>query len=241
MKRKKEEGPELKIAVCDDEKWFRRQLCESIRTYDDTYCLYEFCNGEELLLAEEKFQAIFLDIDMPGQTGLETAAALRKRGCRAEIVFLTGHEECMSDAFKVRAMRYLLKPIETEKLYEALETVKEEWLALEEIVLVGKGKITKIELTQIVFLEACGDGVLVYDAEGVAHESSDTLKVWEERLTGKNFYRIHKSYLVAMAYVRRAEGDMVKLRGSIPELKISRRKSGDFKKAYLDYIDRTAR
>ncbi len=83
------------------------------------------------MLAEEKFQAIFLDIDMPGQTGPETAAALRKRGRRAEIV---------------------------------------------------------------------------YDTEGVAHESSDTLKVWEEHLTGKNFYRIHKSYLVAMAYVRRAEG-----------------------------------
>lgn len=241
MKRKKEKGSGMKIAVCDDEKWFRRQLCENIRAYDDIYALYEFCNGEELLLAEEQFQLIFLDIDMSGQNGLETAAALRKRGCRAEIVFLTAHEECMSDAFKVRAMRYLLKPIETEKLYEALGTAKEEWFASEEIVLVGKGKITKIELTQIAFLEACGDGVLVYDAEGMAYESSDTLKVWEERLTGKNFYRIHKSYLVAMPYVRRIEGDVVKLRGNIPELKISRRKTGDFKKAYLDYIDRTAR
>ena len=91
------------------------------------------------------------------------------------------------------------------------------------------------------YLEAYGDGTYIYDTLGNVYESSEQLKVWEGKLQSKCFYRIHKSFFIALEHVRGVENDIVKIGESKVSLKIARRNVGEFKKVYLEYIDKHAK
>ena len=90
-------------------------------------------------------------------------------------------------------------------------------------------------------MEAYGDGTYLYDIFGNVYDSSEQLKVWESKLQGRYFYRIHKSFLVALAHVSGMENDTVMLGENRIPLKIARRNVGEFRRAYWDYIDKHAR
>ena len=77
-------------------------------------------SGEALLEADEQIDILFLDIQMPGKNGMETARALRKRGMDTILIFVTAIEEYVFQAFDVGAFHYLVKPFEQEKFAEVL-------------------------------------------------------------------------------------------------------------------------
>ncbi|MBP3617471.1 MAG: response regulator transcription factor [Lachnospiraceae bacterium] len=230
-----------RIAVCDDEKIFREQVIKQIRAYDDRVVLHEYTSGDKLLQTGEVYDLIFLDIEMPGSNGMVTAKKLREKKVESHIVFLTTHKECVFDAFKVRAFRFLNKPVNPAKLREVLQELEKEKQSDERIVVEQKGKSFDILLKHVVYLEAFGDGTYIYDKYGQVYSSSMQLKEWEEKLQEKGFYRIHKSYMVSMAYVKSRDKEMLELSDLDVTLKIARRNVGEFKEAYLNYVDKNAK
>lgn len=230
-----------RIAVCDDEKIFREQVIKQIRVYDDRVVLHEYTSGDKLLQTDEVYDLIFLDIEMPGSNGMVTAKKLREKKVESHIVFLTTHKECVFDAFKVRAFRFLNKPVNPAKLREVLQELEKEKQSDERIVVEQKGKSFDILLKHVVYLEAFGDGTYIYDKYGQVYSSSMQLKEWEEKLQEKGFYRIHKSYMVSMAYVKSRDKELLELSDLDVTLKIARRNVGEFKEAYLNYIDKNAK
>ena len=92
--------------------------------------IQEFESGEALLRLEETFPVIFLDIDMKGISGIETARLLRKKDKKAKIIYVTAYDDFREYAFSVHAFAYLVKPLDGEKirqiLKEAMEYTEEE-------------------------------------------------------------------------------------------------------------------
>lgn len=230
-----------KVAVCDDEKIFRDTLVKLMKEYNERITISVFTCGDLLLASDKVFDLIFLDIEMPGIDGMTTAQKLREKNVDAEIIFLTGHKEFVFSAFHVKAFRFLEKPVKVSKLKEALYDFEVERLNAEKIVVKQKGIVNEILLNQIVYLEAFGDGTYIYDKYGQVFCSSLQLQVWQEQLEKKGFFRIHKSYMVSMRYVKKAEKEYVELLNLDIELKIARRNVGVFKDAYLSYIDHNAK
>lgn len=178
----------MRIAVCDDIKGIRMQLNSCIKEYNKIFEVCEYANGMELLSAKEKFDLIFLDVEMPGKDGMLVAKEIRERKDEVPIVFLTSHDEWVYDAFEIRAFRFLKKPLEKRKLNEVLCDVEEEYFQVEKVVIHKKGKVYAINLLDVVCLEAFGDGTFVYDRWGRVYESSEQLKIWESRLAEKDFF-----------------------------------------------------
>lgn len=231
----------MKIAICDDEKILRSRIIDYIRLYNKSYQITEYTNGRELLNSGECFDIIFLDIEMPGIDGMSVAERLRSRNVESRIIFLTSHIECIHDAFKVKAFRFLNKPIDLSAFNEAIRGAESEILNTEKVVINQRGKIYEVNLKDIVYLEAFGDGTYIYDRFNNVYESTFQLKEWDARLWGKDFFKIHKSYIVALMYVKKVENNNLFLSSMDTVLTISRRNITGFKEAYLKFVKNNAR
>lgn len=231
----------MRVAICDDETVYREETRKGILAYNAGIEIVEYKDGNELVQSQERFDLIFLDIEMPGMDGMMAAKRLREQKDDVLIAFLTSHEELVYDAFEVKAFRFLRKPVNCKEMQDVLQAAEKEIKQTEKVRIIQKGKVWEIPLKTVLYLEAYGDGTYIYDTYGGVYESTEQLKVWENRLQGQCFYRIHKSFLVALEHVRGVENDIVKLgEGRVP-LKIARRNVGEFKKTYCDYIDKHAK
>lgn len=115
----------LKIAICDDEPAFAIQLGDKIREAIPDCEIQTFFSGGELLRGG-RFDICFLDIQMEGINGIETARKLREKDEESIIVFITGAREYVFEAFDVAAFHYLVKPLEDGKLQEVLRRAERE-------------------------------------------------------------------------------------------------------------------
>ncbi|MDE7194959.1 MAG: LytTR family DNA-binding domain-containing protein [Oscillospiraceae bacterium] len=232
-----------KIAVCDDEQIFVDDVVKKLKEQSEQCEIYEYISGEELLNSSLEFDMIFLDIEMTGINGINAAFVLRERGFDGMIIFLTSHTEFMPDAFKVKAFRFLDKPLESEKFNEAFSEAKKEIMNTEHILLSDRsGKTVYLKLTDIVYLEAYGDGTYIYGKTGKVYDTDKPLKYWKGQIGSEHFYQIHKSFIVSYLYVSDISKDgQVAMKGFKQPLDISRRNVVPFRNGFFDYIRKYAR
>lgn len=117
---------DLRIAVCDDNLADRKTLTDLITRYLDRHdhfaVIDEFSSGEDFLAAgTENYGIVFLDIYLPGINGMETAKTLFRENTRTKIVFCSSSAEYGVQSYDVKAIRYLLKPVPEDTLFEILD------------------------------------------------------------------------------------------------------------------------
>lgn len=232
----------MKIAVCDDEALFRAAITKVCIEFGNSYgCNYEFMefeSGEELLSCSENIDIVFLDIELPGIGGIEVKERVEERNNINYIIFMTSHKEAIWKAFGRKTLGYLAKPVEEQRLYTLLEKVQKETshsILANVLVNVLDGNLTvSISSNHIVYMKADN----IYSEIITTNKSyltRQSLKEWEASLEQAGFCRIHKSYLINMAYVKYINNKIVILLDGA-ELNISRNKAEQFKKAYNNYI-----
>ena len=120
----------MRVAICDDEK---TQLSITKASLEDAYKSLDlvvdtYTSGVKLLNAIEgiHYDLVILDIEMPELNGIDTAKHLRKIEEKTAIVFLTSHMEYALEGYEVNALRYLTKPVNTEKLLEIITYLLEQ-------------------------------------------------------------------------------------------------------------------
>lgn len=119
----------MRIAICDDQP----MMCEEINTKLKRYAEQKHCavdaiifhTGKELLSSKHLFDIVFLDIELENENGIEIAESYRMEH-KGRIIFLTSHIEEMPNGYKVRAFRFLVKPINEAILYEAMDSAVQE-------------------------------------------------------------------------------------------------------------------
>ncbi len=162
------------------------------------------------ILQEEPVDAVFLDIRMPGLTGLDLARVLRKFRQAPPVVFVSAYDSHAVDAFEVKAVDYVMKPVREQRLREAVRRVLESRGPAqaeplpndpEETIPVELGGVTRfIQRRDVRYVEAQGDYARLHTAEG-SHLVRVPLSVLEERWGPAGFVRIHRSHLVAVGHI----------------------------------------
>ncbi|WP_132992338.1 LytR/AlgR family response regulator transcription factor [Gordonia zhaorongruii] len=224
----------------------RHPAIETVRTAGDaTIALRE--------LADVPVDAVFLDISMPGLSGMELAGFLANYSSPPLIVFVTAHDDRAVDAFAVGAVDYLLKPLRDERLDQAVERVLSQRSApapqpdgaaaeperadRDDVIPVESGGVTSlVRRDAVIWVEAVGDYARLHTDAG-SHLVRVPLSVLEERWRTHGFARVHRSYLVSLPMVigLRAAGasTMVRVQGSgnspAVELPVSRRQVRELK------------
>lgn len=120
----------MKIAVCDDEEIFSMKLKKYLEQYYNSIDLIidVFKSGEDFIRKikslTDRYDIVFLDIEMSPIDGIETAKKLRENNKDVIIIFLTSHGEFATDGYEVDAFRFLIKPVQEVKLKRALQDVQ---------------------------------------------------------------------------------------------------------------------
>ena len=193
-------------------------------------------------LNQRHIDAIFLDINMPGLSGIELAGVLANFSHRPAIVFVTAHDDKAVAAFDVGALDYLLKPIREDRLDEAIRrvsasTATEAGDTDDDVIPAELGGVTHlVPRDTIGWVEAEGDYARLHSASG-SHLVRIPLSTLESRWRERGFQRVHRSYLVALRLVTGLRthdgGVLVRLRanGTSPavELPVSRRQARELR------------
>ena len=228
----------LRIAVCDDEKLVRDDLARLATKALPSSEIKVLSSGDALLSDAGRYDIVLLDIEMPGENGMETAKEIRRRSRETVIIFITGYEAYMQDAFDVQAFHYLLKPVREEKLCEILSRAAKEIERVRSdseryILLKSSGMPRKILLDDIIFLESNNKKVVVYLSDGAVLESYKKMDDME-RILGLSFFRCHRGYIINLKHIVSYTTSEVTLVGG-KRILIAQRKYTDFVKVYLRY------
>ncbi|MBD0707100.1 MULTISPECIES: LytR/AlgR family response regulator transcription factor [unclassified Streptomyces] len=178
---------------------------------------------------------VFLDIHMPGLTGLDVARLLAGFARPPLVVFVTAHEGFALQAFDLKAVDYVLKPVRRERLAEAVRRVHDlvhataapapQVTAAPEQIPVELGGVTRfVTVDDIAYVEAHGDYARLHTDHG-SHLVRIPLSTLEERWAARGFVRIHRSHLVALARIDelRLDGGATSVRIGGTDLAVSRR------------------
>lgn len=228
----------MNIAICDDEKIIREQIRDLIAKQKADCYLAAYATGEELLAAEKHFEVIFLDIQMDGMNGIDTARALRKRKSETVLIFITGIKEYVFEAFDVSAFHYLLKPIEEKKFEEVFDRVvieagRSKEQGQERLFIKTRNRNITLDRNRILYIESRTRKVEIHTDEEVI-EIYATMNDLEGRLGG-NFYRCHRGYLVNMAHIAEYYTDSIQLNNG-DNIYMAKEKYNEFVKTYMRYL-----
>ncbi|WP_278257636.1 LytTR family DNA-binding domain-containing protein [Nocardioides convexus] len=196
------------------------------------------------LLREREVDCVFLDIQMPGLSGLESAEVLSRFKQPPPVVFVTAHEQHAVEAFDLHAVDYVLKPVRPERLAEAvrrvLATSAPPAPAPDTQVAVERGGVTRfVDRGDITHVEAQGDYARLHTTGGETYLLRVPLTTLEEEWATAGFHRIHRSLLVALAHVTevRTEAGRTSVIAGGTEPPVSRRHT----RALRDVLVRRAR
>ena len=224
------------IAVVDDEKVIREDICKLIEKQRPESRVEAFSTGEELLASQGRFDIVFLDIQMDGMNGIEAARSLRKRQEETVLIFITGIKEYVFDAFDLYAFQYLLKPLDEKKFAEVLDrAVKEAGRKKEKRGIFIKARNLTLAQTDILYIESRGKKVEIHTARD--EESIEIYAAMDELegQLGEGFYRCHRAYIVNMAYITEYANDSIILTNG-DTVYLAKKKYSEFVKAYMWYL-----
>jgi DNA-binding LytR/AlgR family response regulator len=209
----------IRALLVDDEAPARGELRYLLGSHPEVEVVGEAATAKEALelAASIRYDVVFLDVQLPGMTGLEAARLVLDRRERPAIVFVTAHERYAADAFAVEAFDYLVKPVEPERLarvvWRLARARRREAPTVEKVAVVSAGGAkTLLDYEAIHWVEADGDYTRVHTYDR-SYLSTSSLRELNELLPAQ-FARIHRSHLVNLAKVaavRRAGGDRIRL------------------------------
>ena len=230
----------LQLAVCDDERVFRSDLRKILGTELELcgidYHISEFTSGEELIAGLEKAdcQILFLDIEMKGIDGVETARRLRETKRQMEIIFVTSYADFVFQGYEVRALNYILKPYEPEKIAAVLHTALEalDIEAEKYYVIDQRGGSIRVPLSSVKYFSS--------DRRTVHAVTTEQEYTFYEKLSDletelpDTFVRIHNRYLVHLKYLEAVRQNTAVVDGE--ELPVSRSCKSGLSIAFAKYM-----
>lgn len=223
----------MNLALVDDEENWRTVIYEKIRIYFPEESVEVFVSGNSFLEKREKYDVVFLDVEMEGLDGFETAQEYRLYDPDGIIMILTTHSEMVKRGYVVNAFRYLDKTNMEEELKEAVTAVKKVFQKNRKISVPIVGMGNKIfELKEIIYIETEKRNILIHTWNGTFCSSLGMAEL--EKILGTAFFRCHRSYIVNLDMVKTINGvDLEMKNGEI--VLLSARKRMEFKRKYLNW------
>jgi len=229
----------LNAIIIDDERMARQELLRLLKKHPQINVVAQAENIDQGLdeINQHQPDIIFLDIEMPGGTGLTLAEKLKGE---IPIVFCTAYDEFAVDAFALNAIDYLVKPIVPERLAETIEKFSEREVTTEQSVLTDDFKLMVkfgdhmkiIPLGDISRFESIGNHAAIYTSQGKAYLHSSLNKI-EARLNTNTYFRASRVDILRLDAIEKLEqtvnyGLMAQLKNNV-DVEISRRQASKLK------------
>lgn len=194
----------MNCIIVDDEEMSRKVIQHFVEQTASLTLTQVCSNAIEAAnyLQHSPVDLIFLDIEMPHMSGMELVKSL---SAKPQIVFITSRAEHAVEAFEQNVTDYLVKPVTYARFLKAVHKAKEIQethqpvrLHARDLYIKTDSKIVKVNLKDLLYVEALADYVMVYTATGHRYVVHSTMKGIEKKLLSDEFARVHRSYIVNM-------------------------------------------
>ncbi|RKD92042.1 LytR/AlgR family response regulator transcription factor [Mangrovibacterium diazotrophicum] len=220
----------IKCIIVDDEPIARQYLSDYVQKMPQLELLASFSRAADAfpVVEEGKVDLMFLDIQMPGLTGLEFLRTLQRKPA---VILTTAYSEYALEGYELDVTDYLLKPIPFSRFAKAVSKINPigssqliqaqnndydsngQGAGSRDFVFVKSGyKSVKVNLSEIVYVEGLKEYVVIHTKDK-KYTKLDRMKNLENLLSGQGFLRIHKSYIVAISAIEAVFGNTVELGG----------------------------
>lgn len=211
---------DLRVLIADDDEGMRSVMRKIVSRVEGFVLAGQAADGETALALTEKLKpnVVFLDVEMPGMSGVECARAIEDMDPSIIIIFATAHENYRGDAFEVYAFDYLMKPFKVERVIQTLERARDRLMlrgmrpleppvsrprvADGRLMLRHRDGVTFLDLKDILLVQREDRATVLYTLNDGRYVTSDSLSEIEERLHSDAFFRCHKSYIINLNHIR---------------------------------------
>lgn len=235
----------MRILLCDDDQATLSQMERLLKEYFNEHSLSlpeiaKYTDGEELLNSQDVGEIAFLDVEMPGLSGIYTGERLKRRNPKMKIFILTSYMDYLDEAMKFHVFRYLSKPIDKKRLFRNMkEALYQIQMETRPVVIETKDNMVVRQAEDILYIEAVQRRTRVITVDQI-YESSHPMRDWQSLLQIGCFYQTHRSFLVNMRYVASFSKDTVKMTtpsGMVYTAYLTKRNYSAFKNAFHLYLE----
>lgn len=232
----------LQIAICDDEVYYRKTIQKLLEAYLKKhhleYAIHTFVSGKVFLEQTENavnYDIVFMDINMEEIDGIQTAMQMRSFHSDTHIVLVTAFINYVLEGYKVNAVRYIMKDSLNTAIDECMDAILQKMKISHVSFSFVEGQ-RKLYTDNILYVESRKHKSIFYYMESgiVTYQIYDKLDTIEQRLSGYDFLRIHKSYLVNMRHIKKINNYIVTLDNG-EELTVPRSRFQFVKEAFVAY------
>lgn len=224
----------LRVAVCDDETIMVKEVSRIVSDYCKNniiyFKIYEYCDGSDLIMSQETFDIIFLDIEMKHSNGIEIAQKIRERDMNVPIVYITGYVDYWRRAFKVHAFGFITKPFNKNEIHDVMDDY---FAAIrdasgETITLPTDGGAACFKLNEIYyFMFEAKKKVYVHTVNGRTLVRENLTNIYE-RLDKTQFYQTRRDCIVSLKYVQKLQNEFVIVMKDGTMLPLAQKKKEEF-------------
>lgn len=232
----------MRAAICDDEKSMQMVLEKMLNEYSRLRSLDistdKFSNGRDLLrvLNEKEYNIVFMDYQMEDIDGLETSRMIRNKNNDSVIIFVSAYPEVAIDSYEVDTFRFIVKPINKEKLFKSLDDYLKSVDHDDLLILKTHDGIWKIKMSEIIYAEAKGKHTIIRTTQNT-FEIHIHLKMVEDQLSAEKFCRCQRSYIAGFSHIENHTNTEIFFDNG-ERAQIGKVYSTKFKKAFQEYIMR---
>lgn len=229
----------MKIGICDDLPIVRKQIADGISRFatkrNISIEFIYFASGAEVLNSTKEIDILFLDIELGDLDGIFVMNKLIKMNTVWRIVFVSSHEEKVFDAFSLKTRGFIRKPATDKDIEHIMDALVQEYKKLKVFeFLIDNGNKKFVKADEIVYMSAESNYTKVITTKETFLVSGN-IKSHEENMEKVDILRVHKSYLVNLAYIEKF-GDEIKLLYMDIVIPVGRKFRVNSKEKYKEYI-----
>lgn len=234
----------MRILFCDDNSAILEQLQSFVQEFFRNVGglepkLAAYTSGDQLLENENRADIAFLDVEMPGRSGIHVGARLKELNPRIKIFIVTSYPDYLDEAMRFQVFRYLSKPIDKTRLFRNLKDALYQYnLETKEFPILTSDGVFVRRSEEIICVEAVQRKVFVHTTAGTLR-SIKPMEHWRNTLTLPCFFTTHRSFIVNMRFVNTISKDKVllKYKDQTQEAYLARRRYTIFKDTYLMFLE----
>ena len=227
----------VRIVICDDDSAFAKSLAEQVRYYFKNACeISIFENADALRSADFRSppDLALMDIQLDTDSGIALAREVFPSGSGTAVIFITGYIEFCTDVYEASHVYFLLKPLQPEKLYKALEkAMASTQTAIPTFTVQTGGQLHHIHLDQVLYMESFYRKLRIVKTDCTL-ECYGSISSLPARVKGKMIH-CHKSFLVNPAYIKSMSGDCFTLSNN-DAVPISHKNKTASHQFYMNYL-----
>ncbi|WP_238903540.1 LytTR family DNA-binding domain-containing protein [Clostridium sp. YIM B02506] len=244
---------DIKVLIVDDEKGIRTIIKKILEKSGGFEVVGDIDNGEEAIevFNELRPEVVFIDVEIPGCSGIECAKRLADIEPKTIIIFATAHQEYMSEAFQLYAFDYLVKPFKIDRVMQTLDRIKslnkpnygdgidkiiKYEKGLDKLMIKNKEGISFVDTNEIMLIQREESSTVIYTKTD-SFTTSISLSDIEDKLDKNQFFRSHKSYIINLSLITKIYPYgrwtyIVKLKNTDKDALLTHEKYEDIKKIF---------